>query len=160
MKATRAKGTKKVIWHGDKVHQRNFDHVKATITKDEVLANLDISKVFKLYTDASSKQLVVVITQENRPFAFFSRKLYMMQQKYSVTKIELLAIVETLEEFEGMLWGQSIKMFTDRAKYHERCSRLNLGQSVPMEVIAGRVGARNCLCKRHAQHRCRFSLAA
>ncbi len=29
-----------------------------------------------------------------------------MQQKYSVTKIELLAIVETLKEFKGMLWGQ------------------------------------------------------
>ncbi len=30
-------------------------------------------------------------------------------------KIELLAIVETLKEFKGMLWGQSIKMFTDHA---------------------------------------------
>jgi hypothetical protein len=36
-----------------------------------------------------------------------------MQCKYSVTKIELLAIVETLKEFKGMLWGQQIKVFTD-----------------------------------------------
>ncbi len=36
-----------------------------------------------------------------------------MQQKYSVTAIELLAIVETLKEFKGMLWGQDIKVFTD-----------------------------------------------
>jgi hypothetical protein len=37
-----------------------------------------------------------------------------MQSKYSVTEIELLAIiVETLKEFKGMLWGQSIKVFTD-----------------------------------------------
>ncbi len=36
-----------------------------------------------------------------------------MQQKYSVTKIELLAIVETLKEFKGMLWGQDIKVYTD-----------------------------------------------
>ena len=36
-----------------------------------------------------------------------------MQQKYSVTKIELLAIVETLKEFKGMLWGQLIKIYTD-----------------------------------------------
>jgi hypothetical protein len=36
-----------------------------------------------------------------------------MQTKYSVTKIELLAIVETLKEFLGMLWGQAIKVYTD-----------------------------------------------
>jgi hypothetical protein len=38
-----------------------------------------------------------------------------MQRKYSVTKIELLAIVQTLKEFKGMLWGQQIKVFTDHA---------------------------------------------
>jgi hypothetical protein len=38
-----------------------------------------------------------------------------MQCKYSVTEIELLAIVETLKEFKGMLWGQNIKVFTDYA---------------------------------------------
>ncbi len=37
----------------------------------------------------------------------------MTQTKYSVTKIELLAIVETLKEFQGMLWGQTIKVYTD-----------------------------------------------
>ncbi len=38
-----------------------------------------------------------------------------MQRKYSVTNINLLAIVETLKEFKGMLWGQSIKVYTDYA---------------------------------------------
>ena len=40
-----------------------------------------------------------MITQSNKPLAFFSRKLSVQQQKYSVTEIELLAIVETLKEF-------------------------------------------------------------
>ncbi len=104
-KSTKAKGTKKVPWHWDEVHQRAFNHVKATITKDVVLAYLDYSKVFEIYTDASSKQLGAVITQENRPIALFSRKLSNMQCKYSITKIELLAIIETQKEFKGMLWG-------------------------------------------------------
>ena len=55
----------------------------------------------------------VVITQNNRPLAFFSRKLSTVQQKYSVTELELLAIVETLKEFKGMLWGQTIIVYTD-----------------------------------------------
>jgi hypothetical protein len=36
-----------------------------------------------------------------------------MQQCYTVVKIELMAIVETLKEFKGMMWGQRIKVFTD-----------------------------------------------
>ncbi len=36
-----------------------------------------------------------------------------MQSKYTVTKLELLAIVETLKEFNGMLWGQQINVYTD-----------------------------------------------
>ncbi len=79
------------------------------------MAYPDYSKVFKIYTDASSKQLGAVITQDNRPIAFFSRKLSNTQHIYSITKIELLAIVETLKEFKGMLWGQHIKVFTDHA---------------------------------------------
>ncbi len=37
-KTTKAKGTKKVPWHWDEVHQRALNHVKATIAKDVVLA--------------------------------------------------------------------------------------------------------------------------
>ncbi len=79
------------------------------------MAYPDYSKVFEIYTNASSKQLGAVITQENRPIAFFNRKLSTTQRKYSVTKIELLAIVDPLKEFKGMLWGQSIKVYTDHA---------------------------------------------
>ncbi len=73
--------------------------------------------------DTSSTQLGAVITQDNRPIAFFSRKLSETQQKYSVTEIELLAIVETLKEYKGMLWGQGIKVYTD----HKNLTRDALG---------------------------------
>ncbi len=108
-KSTKAKGTKKVPWHWDEVHQKAFDLIKATMAKDVVLAYPDHSKVFEIYTDASSKQLGAVITQDNRPIAFFSQKLSNTQHQYSVTDTELLAIVKTLKEFKGMLWGQNIK---------------------------------------------------
>ncbi len=114
-KVSRVKGTKKVPWHWDEVHQRAFDHIKATIAREVVLAYPDYSKVFEIYMDASSKQLGAVITQENRPIVFFSWKLSTTQRKYSITKNELLAIVKTLKEFKGMLWGQYIKVYTDHA---------------------------------------------
>ncbi len=66
---------------------------------------------FEVYTDALTKQLGAVITQGNRPIACFSRKLTETQQHYSVTEIELLAILEILKEFKGMLWGITLKIF-------------------------------------------------
>ncbi len=116
-KTTKAKGTNKVPWHWDEVHQRAFDHIKATIAKDVVLSYPDYSKVFDIYTDASSKQLGAVTTQDNRSIVFFSQKLFDTQHTYSVTKIELLAIVETSKEFNRMLWDQNIKVFTDHANF-------------------------------------------
>ncbi len=79
------------------------------------MAYPDFSKVFEIYVDTSSKQLGAVITQENRLIVFSSWKLSTTQCKYSVTKIELLAIVKIFKEFKGMLWGQSIKEYTDHA---------------------------------------------
>jgi hypothetical protein len=112
-KTTRMNKTKKKSWWWDLIHQQAFDKVKAAIAKEIVLAYPDFSKPFEIYTDASSTQLGAVITQDNRPIAFFSRKLSKTQQKYSVTEIELLAIMKTLKEFKGMLWGQDIKVYTD-----------------------------------------------
>ena len=74
-KVTKAKKTKKRAWHWDMVHQIAFDNVKTTIARDVVLAYPDYSKEFEIYTDALSKQLGAVITQGNKPIAFFSRKL-------------------------------------------------------------------------------------
>jgi hypothetical protein len=112
-KTTRMNKTTKKPWWWYPIHQQAFDNVKAAIAKETVLAYPDFSKPFEIYTDASSMQLRAVITQDNRPIVFFSRKLSEMQQKYSVTEIELLAIVEILKEFKGMLWGQGIKVYTD-----------------------------------------------
>jgi hypothetical protein len=94
---------KKLPWKWDSIYQQVFDDVKAEIAKDVVLAYPDFTKPFEIYTDASTMQLGAVITQDNRSIVFFGWKLSKMQAIYSVTEIELLAIVETLKEFRGML---------------------------------------------------------
>ncbi len=112
-------------WRWDLICQQAFDNVKAAIAKETVLAYPVFPKPFDIYTDASATQLGAVIAQDNGPIAFFSRKLSKMQQKYSVTEIELLAIVEALKEFKGMLWRQDIKVYTD----HKNLTRDALGLS-------------------------------
>jgi hypothetical protein len=86
---------------------------KKTIAKEVVLAYPDFTKPFDIYTNASTKQLGAVITQDNRHIAFFSRKLFGAQSKYTVTKLELLAIVKTLKELKEMLWGQRLNVYTN-----------------------------------------------
>jgi hypothetical protein len=122
-KTTRMNKTKKKPWRWDPILQQAFDNVKAAIAEETVLAYLEFLKPFDFYTDASSMQLGSVITQHNRLIAFFGRKLSKTQKKHSVTEIELLAIVETLKEFKGMLWGQDIKVYT----YHKNLTRDALG---------------------------------
>ncbi len=124
MKTNRMNKTKKKPWRWDPIHQQAFDDVKAAIAKETVLAYLYFLKPFEIYMDASSTQLGAMITQNNRPIAFFSRKLSTTQQKNSVTEIELLAIVETLKELKGMLWGQDIKVYTDHKNLTRDALRL------------------------------------
>ena len=99
-------------WHWDAIHQQAFDNVKATIAKHVTLAYPDYTQGFEVYTDSSKLQLGAVITQANRSLSFFSRKLSPAQQKCSVTEQELLAIVETLQDFKGRLWGQQLMVNT------------------------------------------------
>ncbi len=106
-KTTKKNKSKRKPWRWESNHQQAFDNIKTTIAKEVVLAYPDFTKPFEIYNYASTMQLGSVITQGNRPIVFFSRKLSVMQTKYSVTKIKLLAIVETLKEFQGMLWGEN-----------------------------------------------------
>jgi len=83
-KTTRKTKVKKQRWHWNSIHQIAFDNVKTTIAKEVVLAYPDFTKPFDIYTDASTKQLGSVITQNNKPIAFFSRKLSGAQSKYTL----------------------------------------------------------------------------
>jgi hypothetical protein len=122
-KTTHKNKVKKKPWQWDSIHQEAFDNVKKTIAKEVVLAYPDFTQPIDIYTNASTKQLGAVITQNNRPVAFFSRKLSGAQSKYTVTQLELLAIGETLNEFKGMLWGQRLNVYTD----HKNLTQDGLG---------------------------------
>ena len=63
--------------------------------------------------DASKLQLGSLISQKDKPIAFYSRKLNPAQVNYATTERELLSIVESLKEFRNILLGQQIKVYTD-----------------------------------------------
>lgn len=120
---TTKKKRKAQPWRWEAEHQEAFDKIKQVIARDVMLAYPDFTKKFVVYTDASTRQLGGVITQSNRPLAFFGRKLTKAQEKYTVTELELLSIVELLKEFKGMLLGYKVEVWTD----HINLTRDNLG---------------------------------
>ena len=105
------KGNSPFIW--TTTHQQAFDSLKSLIVRDCMTHYPDHNLPFDIYTDASDLQLGAVIMQNNRPVAYFSRKLNPGQQKYSTLEKELLSIFETFKEFQSMLLGANITVYTD-----------------------------------------------
>jgi hypothetical protein len=104
---------KNVKFEWTKEHQQAFDLLKNSLACEVVLAYPDFTVPFEIYTDASKYQIGSIITQKDKPLAFYSRKLTDPQTRYTVTELELLAIVETLHEYKCILLGHLITIYTD-----------------------------------------------
>ena len=57
-----------------------------------LLSYLDFDKSFNIHTDSSNLQLDVVISQNKKPIAYYSRKLNPTQTHNTMTDKESLAI--------------------------------------------------------------------
>ena len=95
------------------VHQKVFEQMKALISTDALLAYPDPTKPYDVESDASNYQLGSIIKQNNRPEAYFSRKLNSAQKNYTTIEQELLSIVETFKELRSILLGSRIRVHTD-----------------------------------------------
>ena len=101
----------KIKWT-DELEQA-FNNLKEMVSAETLLTYPDWTIPFTIHTDASDKQLGAVISQNDKPIAFFSRRLSKAQLNYTTTEKELLSIVECLKQFRGILFGYPINVFSD-----------------------------------------------
>ena len=69
------------------------------VSAETLLSYPDWKLSFTVHIDAYDKQLGAVISQNNKPVAFFYRKLINPQRNYNTNEKELLAVVECLKQF-------------------------------------------------------------
>jgi hypothetical protein len=93
--------------------QKAFDKMHMLMAANALAAYPNHNKRFGVYTDSSVFQLGPCIIQEGRPVAYFLQKLTKSPQNYTTMEKEILSIFATLEEFQGMLLGADIHVFTD-----------------------------------------------
>jgi transposase InsO family protein len=102
-----------IPWKWGEEQSKAFKNAKQILSTEVLLAFPVFDKPFTIHTDASHRQLGAVISQDDRPIAFYSRKLNDAQTRYTTTERELLSIVETLKEFRMILLGHDIIIWTD-----------------------------------------------
>ena len=78
--------SKQATWNWTQEHQKAFKLMKKSIFRETLLVYPNFSKPFVIHTDASKVLLGAVISQDNKPIAFYTRKLNSTQVNYTTTK--------------------------------------------------------------------------
>ena len=105
--------SKQAKWNWSKECQNAFDTSKKLISRETLLSYSNFNKPFIIHMDASKLHLGVVISQDDKPVAFYSRKLSSAQINCTTSERVVLSIVETLKEIRSILLGLQIKVYTD-----------------------------------------------
>ena len=116
MEALTTKTTKGVKLEWTPEMDSSFNHTKAILAEDTMLAYLRYGKQSHVHTDVSDKQMGGVVSQKGKPIAFFSCKLNSAQKQYTTTNKELLATIKLLKQLKKMLKGQDVVVHTDHQK--------------------------------------------
>lgn len=108
---------KDALWNWTDECSTSLASIRQSLSKAPVLAYFDERKKTAIYVDASPVGLGAILTQsaesDERVIAYGSRALTAVEQRYSQTEREALAVVWACEHFHLYVYGQPVVVFTD-----------------------------------------------
>lgn len=112
-----SKNKKSIVWTEEA--EQSFTQLKEKLASPPVLAMCDYSRPFKLFCDASDVAGAAVLTQDfeegNKPLCYYSFKFSDVQQRYTATERECLAVIAAVEKFRPYIEGYKFEVITDHA---------------------------------------------
>ena len=112
-----SKKNNRFVW-GEQ-QRKAFQKIKDLLTSTTVMAYFDKNKQTELITDASPWRLLAILSQhtegqdDRKIVAFVSRSLSPVEQRYSQTEKEALAIVWAVDHLHLYLYGGHFTLLTD-----------------------------------------------
>ena len=102
----------------------SIDQVKKHIKEATHVA--DPNEELVLTSDASSTAIGAILSQENRPVAFMSKRLSKAQKIWSATELEGFAVVEACQQFRHFLRSHTFKIRGDQNGFVQALNSKNL----------------------------------
>lgn len=101
-------------------HNTAFESLKHAIISAPVLAHFEDGCPVFVTTDASLERLSGILEQEDRngkrhPISYASRRLKRGGKKFSMTKLEISAVVFAVNYFKVYLLGKKVIVLSDHA---------------------------------------------
>lgn len=110
-----------------KACQESFDEMKEILCSQPILTIFDPNLPIKIYTDASILGVGAVLKQpqennEEKPVAYFSKKLNEVQKRKKAIYLECLAIKECVKYWQHLLIGRKFTVYSD----HKPLENMNI----------------------------------
>jgi hypothetical protein len=100
-------------WSWSEKEDAAFSAIKQALSDKTTLAYFDPKKATVIHVDASPVGVAGILSQDGLPIAYASRALTDVEQRYSQTEREALAVVWACEHFHVFVMGASFSVVTD-----------------------------------------------
>ena len=100
-------------WRWSEREELALNKLKEALAGGEVMAYFDPNKDTNILVDSNPVGLDAVLTQNKKTLCYASRALTDVEQRYSLTEREMLAVVYAAEQFHFYLYGEKFAITAD-----------------------------------------------